>query len=356
MKLFTVGPVEMYQETLNISGRQLPYFRTNEFSQMMLYSEKTLLELAGASDDSRAVFLTASGTGAMEASIVNFLSQEDNALIIDGGSFGHRFVEICQRHHIPKTVVTLNFGEVLTREALEDAYTADITALLVNLHETSTGQLYDIKMISDFCRKHDIFLIVDAISAFLADPINMQEDGIDVLILSSQKAFALPPGLSTVLLSARAVNGVGRPNCEMLYFDLSTYLKNGERGQTPFTPAVGVLLALHNRLQEIKKTGLENVRKGIRDLALDFRSRVDNLPISIPNYPLSNAMTPIYFPMRNAKRVYDTLRKEFGLNVTPNGGILSDVLLRVGHIGNLSVEDNICLVAALTELLGRNNK
>lgn len=351
MKLFTVGPVEMYPETLEQSVLQLPYFRTAEFSELVLRAESLLLELAGAPENARAVFLTASGTGGMEAAVMNCLGAQDKALIIDGGSFGHRFVQICERHGIPKETVKLEFGVRLTEEMLDKAYTEDMTALLVNLHETSTGQLYDIDLIHNFCVKYNLFLIVDAISCFLADPINMERFGIDVMITSSQKALALAPGISLVILSPRAIDIAQKRICNTIYFDFQDYLKNGERGQTPFTPAVGTLLTMYNRLEYIVSVGIESIQGSIRELAFDFRKKVEGLPVEIPEYPHSNALTPIYFPHKNAKQVYETLYKEYALNVTPSGGELGDLLLRVGHIGNLTTGDNDQLIHALYEIL-----
>ena len=341
MKLFTVGPVEMYPETLEQSAIQLPYFRTSEFSKITLESEKILLDLCAAPADSRAVFLTASGTGAMEAAVINCLTPDDRAIVIDGGSFGHRFVQLCQCHNIPQNVIELPFGQRLTARDLDGAYSEDATALLVNIDETSIGQLYDIGLL----------LIVDAISSFLADRIEMEKDGVDVLIVSSQKALALAPGISAAVLSPKALDIVKRQKTKVMYLDFQDHLLNGERGQTPFTPAVGILLTLNTRLKSIKEQGLENVRASIAALARNFRDAVRSLPIEIPDYPLSNAVTPLYFPKGNAKSVYETLYNDYEITVTPSGGELANRLLRVGHMGNLTVEDNDRLLKALGEIL-----
>ena len=208
MRLFTVGPVMMYPETLEESGRQLPYFRTAEFSAMMLDSEAVLKRLLGAEDASKVAFLTASGTGAMEAAVSNTLTSDDRVLIIVGGGFGRRFTEICDVHNIPYDSVDLEFGETLTGDRLEAFRGRGYSALLVNIDETSTGQLYDIHLLSDFCRSEGMMLIVDAISSFLADDLDMERDGIDEIILSSQKALSLEPGISMVVVSPRAYDRI----------------------------------------------------------------------------------------------------------------------------------------------------
>lgn len=351
MKLFTVGPVEMYPDTLEESSRQVPYFRTDAFSQILLHTEEMLLELAHAPAASRAVFLTASGTGAMEAAIINCLNSRDRVITIDGGSFGHRFTQMCERHGIPQEILRIQFGETLTEQMLNDIYCEDMTALLVNLHETSIGQLYDLEIISRFCKKHKLFLIVDAISAFISDPIDMEQAGIDVLITSSQKALSLAPGISVVLLSPHMVDLVQKRGTNMMYFDFRDYLINGARGQTPFTPAVGIIMTMEKRLERIAAVGIEKIQSSIAALASDFREHINGMPVQIPAYPHSNALTPVYFPNGNAKAIYDTLQQQYEITVTPNGGALADYLLRVGHIGNLTLEDNARLIQAMCEIL-----
>ena len=352
MKLFTVGPVEMFQETLTESSLQLPYFRTPEFSNIILHSEQMLLELSQAPKYARALLLTASGTGAMEAAVINCLNSGDYVLTIDGGSFGHRFAKICDHHGIPQSVLNLEFGKALTRDMLEAAYKPGMTALLVNLHETSIGQLYDLHMLSGFCKKYSLMFIVDAISAFLSDPIHMENAGIDILIISSQKALSLAPGLSAVVLSPRAIDAVEKKGTDLMYFDFKDYIKDGARGQTPYTPAVGIILTLHQRLESITAAGLEHIQAHIQKVALDFRMRAVELPVQIPNYPHSNALTPLYFPNRNAKDVYETLRRDYEITVNPSGGAQADCLLRIGHIGDLTVSDNDELLWALRKILG----
>ena len=118
MKLFTLGPVELHPDTLRIASEPLPYFRTEEFSQYMLKLEQALKTAAGAGKSFRALLLTMSGTGTMEAAVANLLGKKDKALVIDGGTFGHRFVELCQLYAVPHEVLKLEFGQTLTQEKL----------------------------------------------------------------------------------------------------------------------------------------------------------------------------------------------------------------------------------------------
>lgn len=355
MKLFTVGPVEMYPFTLKTAAGQIPYFRTKEFSAMMLESETLLKKQMHAPETSRLVFLTASGTGAMEATVFNLFDKNDRLLVIDGGSFGHRFAQICSLHGIPHDVLSLEFGETLTSDKLEKFSGTEYSGLLVNIHETSTGQLYDIKMLADFCRRKNMFFIVDAISAFLADDVNAEKYGIDALITSSQKGLALGPGMSFVLLSERAVRErVGKIAPPSLYLDFSDHLKNQERGQTPFTPAVRVLYELNEMLRHIEydEGGIENRLNTIKREAEWFRNEVRGLPnVALPEYPLSNALTPLIFSGVTAGEVYEELRYKHDITLTPNGGELGKKLLRVGHIGFHPHEDQVELISALKDVL-----
>lgn len=347
MKLFTVGPVEMFPETLKTAADQLPYFRTSEFSEIMLENEEMFKASIHAPKDAKTVFLTASGTAAMEAAVMNCFSAEDKLLVINGGGFGKRFAEICAIHQIPYEELRLEFGETLTEERLAVFADYGCTGLLVNLHETSTGQLYNIRLLTAFCRKNDLYLIVDAISAYGADEIDFEQDGIDALIVSSQKALALSPGLSIVAISDRLYRDrVMNIQSGSLYFDFKIHVENLKRGQTPFTPAVGILLELHERLLQIQRIGIEELRKQTCALAEYFREQLSKAGFQIPKYPLSNALTPVLLESC-AKEMYTRLKDDHGLVVTPNGGALENTIIRVGHLGNVVLEDYEELLKAM---------
>ena len=161
---FTIGPVMTGEEIRKVGMEQVPYFRTPEFSQLMLENESIIKRLAKAPEGSRAVFMTGSGTASMEASVMNFLTADDNVLVIDGGTFGHRFVEMLEIHEIPHTIIKPEFGHDVTEEQLNQYDGKGYTGFLVNLDETSIGVLYNIELISKFCKKNGLFLIVDSIT------------------------------------------------------------------------------------------------------------------------------------------------------------------------------------------------
>ena len=352
MKLFTVGPVDMYEDTLRIGGEPIPYFRTAEFSDIMFDIERKFLDLLHAPKESRLITLTASGTGAMEAAVLNVLHEMDKVLVIEGGSFGKRFKQICELHNIPHDTLVLEFGETLTEDKILKYDNQGYSALLVNIHETSIGQLYDYKMLGDFCKKNHMYYIVDAISSFLADELDMDKAGIDVVITASQKALALPPGLSFVSLSPRII--VERVNVlptKCMYFDFKDYLLNMERGQTPFTPAVGIVMQLKQRLDAICKDGLAASIEHHKHLAETFRAMCEKNGIPVVSYPKSNALTTIEFPDNNALEVFEIMKTKYGKMLTPSGGEIGKKVLRVGHLGDMKIEDYEMLIRELKEVL-----
>ena len=150
---FTVGPVQSDERICALGANQVPYFRTPEFSEVMLENERLFLKFAGAPEGSRAVFLTGSGTAGMEAAVMNTLDASDKAIVVDGGSFGHRFVKLLEVHGIEHTAIALEAGSALAEEDLAPFAGAGYTALLINLCETSTGVVYDLGMVADFCRR-----------------------------------------------------------------------------------------------------------------------------------------------------------------------------------------------------------
>lgn len=343
-KLFTIGPAQMYPSTLEVRSHVVPYFRTSEFSEMMLDSIGLLKELEGATPDSEVIVLTASGSGAMEATIMNCFDEQDRLLIICGGTFGERFVRICEIHGIPHDVIYLGPDEALVRAHLDAASGKQHTGLLVNIDETYTGQLYDLEMISDYCRDHGLLLVVDAISSFLCDPYDAAANGVDATIVSSQKGLCLAPGLSFVTLSPRMVERVSARKANSLYFDFNDYLLNMKRGQTPFTPAVGVCFELNDMLHLIKDQGLEARLAEVKERCDYFRGLIGELPVRVPGFPLSNAITPVRFEQDIAKEFFDYLKDERHVMVNPVGGELGKRSIRVSHVGDLSLADYDALV------------
>lgn len=348
MKLFTVGPVEMDPVIREVGSMALPYFRTAEFSELMLRLSDQFVSMLHAGPGSQGIFLTASGSGAMEAAVSSvFCADRDKLLIINGGSFGERFVELSRHYRIAHEVLELPFEEDLTREMLEPYRNLGFTGLLVNHHETSIGKAYDLEMLGQFCRDEGLYFIVDAVSSFLSEEIQMDDWSIDLVLTASQKALALPPGLSLVACSERLIKErIFEGEGSSYYLSLKQASMNQSRGQTPFTPALAIIYQLEKRLDSILANGVESEYLHKKTLAEHFRSRAVDLGYKIPTFKKSNSLTPLLTQPIGAYDLFLELKDKYGLVLTPSGGAYRDRLTRVGHMGYLSTDD-------LDELLER---
>lgn len=355
MKLFTIGPTEMYETTKKIREKGVPYFRNQEFSNLMLETDEMLKRCMKTAVTSETIYLTASGTAAMEAAVDNLIRKGDKVLVVEGGGFGKRFVEICDRKHIDRDVLHLELDETLTMAHFEPFQGNAYKAVLVNLHETSTGQLYNVDLLKAFCQGKETLLIVDAISTFLCDPFAMDENGIDVVIISSQKGLCVTPGMSMVVMNQRVADNYLKTPDEMecYYHSFADYISNMKRGQTPYTPAVGICYEIHDMLKYIEAQGLEQRLDEVREKAETFRCAVKMEGIRFPEFPASNAITTVIFDRPVAKKIEAALIEEYGFVINPCGGSVAEERFRVSHVGAITVEDTLELAKGIQKLYQR---
>jgi aspartate aminotransferase-like enzyme len=191
------------QEILDIGAQQVPYMRTAEFGEINKDSEKLLLEMIHCTGG-RTIIFTGSGTGAMSAVVENYVSTKKKAFVIDGGSFGHRWSQLCDYYGCDHVDMKLNFGSDIDYAKMESMIAeSKPDVFLCQHHETSSGQLYDLKKISDICHAHNVSIVVDVISTFLAEELNMDELDLDICITSTQKGLNIPPGLSILFFNKK---------------------------------------------------------------------------------------------------------------------------------------------------------
>ncbi len=365
MTMFTCGPVEMFKEAAIVRSLGFVHFRTSEYGQMVKDILKEISQLLGNTVENSLIYLASSGTGAMEAVIENCMTVKDKALVINGGGFGKRFCELLEYHNIPFESIDLEWNETLTAkhfEPFENSLRGGVkfTTLFVNIHETTSGQLYDIQLISDFCKRNNLYLVVDAISSFLADDYNMEKYGIDTTIISSQKGLCCSPGMALLSFSRKMINKINsNPLPVSKYFDFKDYLINIPRGQTPYTPPVLVMYEIREMLKLINKSGGKDcwINK-VKEKTNYFRLKAPQLGFKIPDYPMSNMLTAVQFDDVSAYEVIQVLKDKYHLYINPCGGKLADKLVRVSHIGNTTVEDidNLLdkLVLSANEVKERN--
>ena len=346
---FVPGPVPIEPHLLEIGLQQLPYNRTEDFSEItheILCGLKDLFQTDGS-----VALLTASGTGAMEAAVINFLDPSQKVIVVNGGTFGQRWSDLCSAHSIPHTELAVPTGAGVDLHELEKLLsTGRYSALLINAHETSTGQLYDIEAIGKLARRYHSLFIVDAISTICADSFFMDEWGVDVCILSSHKALALPPGLSFVAMNQRALALLKGRKAAGFYFNLKDYLVNQQRGQSPYTPAIGVMLQLHQKLADIKVESRPAMIERHRNRAQHFRTAITDLSFEVLPTRCSNAMTALTCGSMDAGAVAERLQNHYRIIVARSGGELKSTLIRISHMGAQNPADLEVLITALTEI------
>lgn len=331
MKLY-VFPGNMEEEILQIGAQQIPYMRTAAFSAWVKESEQWLLQLMKC-ERGRVLFYTASGTGAMDAVVANYVTQKKKALILAGGSFGYRWESLCQYYACPHALFEVSFAKDADYECLEQTVREEQPdVLLCQHHETSTGQLFDLEKISAICRKYGVSLVVDVISSFLADPLDMDKLGIDMCITSSQKGLNIPSGLSFIVLSAKVQKE--RFAHKGYYFDFAENLKNLERGQTPYSPATTLFMQLHARLRAVGAKGADLIIEQVRGKALYFRQLCEQNGWQVPAETPSNAITG-FFVHRNGDILFTELLKK-QIYIMPGG---TPNYFRVSHMGVQSYAD-----------------
>ena len=226
-----------------IGAEPFLYMRTDEFSRINIESERILLDLIHCKNG-KTIIYTGSGTGAMSAVAENYVSTKKKAFVIDGGSFGHRWFHICEYYGIPVVDFKVPFAKDIDYDTLETIVERSAPdVFLCQHHETSSGQLFNLQKISEICHRHSVSLVVDVISSFLAEPLDMDALGIDICITSTQKGLNIPPGLSVIFIS-KTIQGYPFGH-KGYYWDFNDNLSNFQRGQTPFSPATILFLQLH---------------------------------------------------------------------------------------------------------------
>lgn len=350
-RLFTPGPIIMDSETLELGGRQPQYFRTPAFSRQMEECREMLRQAFDAAEDDPVVLLTASGTAGMEAAVANIFSEKDKLLVIDGGTFGHRFTAICAAYRIPHTVIPVPFGEAFDPSILSRYENSGYTGFLVNVCETSTGQLYPMEEIAAFCKRNSIYLIADAISSFLSDPFSMKELGCAAVITASQKGLGLSPGMAYIVVNKAVYETrVKTSDFKSPYLSFTTY--QTENGQPPYTPAISIINQLYEKLQRVTQLSAKKYSMKNKQIAEYFRTQLlKKTGFTYLQYPLSNCVTPVYCKNGNARDIIAILRDEHGIYVTPTAGDAGEKIFRVAHMSSSLTEQDIDgLIAVLAQL------
>ena len=304
--------------------------------------------------------LTASGTGGMEAAVANVLSPGEKTLVATVGSFGDRFIEICQAFNVKTEVLKYPWGMPVNPQDIADRLQADkareIKAVLLQHNETSTGVLNDVEAISRARGDHPALFIVDAVSGLATTDLQVDNWNLDIVICGSQKAFMVPPGIAAVSVSPRAWEAVDKCTNSRLYFDLRRAKKSFDIGQTPFTPALSVLFGMRESLKMMLDEGLPKIfarHRMYRDIIWSAAKAI-NLEMLAPREAASPSVTAIKTPKGlKAKDITGGMLRDFNVVIAAGQGRLKDDIFRIGHLGYVDGLDLLAGISALEMTLFR---
>ena len=266
----------------------------------------------------------------MSAVIENYVSNKRKPIVIDGGSFGHRWYDMCGYYGIAAIDYTVPFGEDIDYDDFETVIkTQRPDVLLCQHHETSSGQLFDLPRLSEICHRHNVATVIDVISTFLAEPLDMDELGLDICITSTQKGLNIPPGLSIVFLSDRISKETF--SHRGYYWDFENNLANLSRGQTPFSPATILYLQLNKRLRYLADHGgaAENIRV-VHEHSRCFKELCQNYGWKILAKTPSAAITGFQTSDTDKRSIFNGLIQQYDTYIMP-GSIPG--FYRVSHMG-----------------------
>ena len=350
------GPTPCPHEVLEAMGRQMVNHRGPEFAKLIEDTTKNLKQLFVTEND--IFILTASGTGGMEAAVVNALSPGDKVLSVSIGVFGERFAAIAKEFGAEVTPLRFEWGKAADPEAVGQALRDNpkIKAVLVTHNETSTGVTNDLKAISEVVKEYDKLLLVDAISSLSSIELPVDNWQIDIAVTGSQKGWMIPPGLAMVAVSEKAWQANAEARMPRFYWDFAKARSYLEKAQTPWTPAVSLFFALSVALDKILGEGLDNIIARHARIAQMTRDGIKALGLSLfaEESHASNTVTSVAVPEGvDGLKLLKILREEHKVILGGGQQTMRGKIFRIGHLGWVSEDDITAVMAALKVALPR---
>ncbi len=352
--LMIPGPTPVPENVLLAMAKHPIGHRSGEFSNVIAELTENLKWLHQTQND--VLMLTTSGTGAMEAGIINFLSAGDQVLVGNNGKFGERWAKLSKKFGLNVTEITAEWGHPLNPEDFRTALEADtnkeIKAVIITHSETSTGVLNDLETINKYVKAHgEALIIVDAVTSLGAFNVPVDEWGLDVVGSGSQKGYMIPPGLAFVSVSAKAWKAYETATLPKFYLDLKAYKKATDQDSSPFTPPVNLMNGLQAALQMMKREGLDNIFARHQRLTNATRAAMKalNLPLYAPDHAASTAITAVCSD--DAEKIRSTMKKKFDIALAGGQDHLKGKIFRIGHLGFVGERDVLTAIASLEATL-----
>ena len=359
MNLRIPGPTPCPPDVLAASAQPMVNHRGSEFANILGNVSEGLKWVFGTS--SEVFCLTASGTGGLEAAIVNVLSPGDLVLSISIGSFGERFANIAKTYGANVETYAVEWGKAADPEEIAARLEANpnYKAILVTHNETSTGVTNPLKEIAEVAKSYDCLVIVDAVSSLSSIPCPVEEWGLDVVVSGSQKGWMSPPGLAFVWLSEKAWSANANATMPRFYFDLARAQSSLEKSQTPWTPALSVFFALDRAFSLIREEGLESIYERHRKAGELTRllARQNGLELFADNNYASNTVTAIEWPKNvDGKKISNFAREKFNVVIGGGQGKLQGKIFRIGHLGYFKLTEIEDAILTVVNLLGNSTE
>jgi aspartate aminotransferase-like enzyme len=346
--LLSPGPTPIPNEVALAMSETMIHHRTPQFNKIFEEARQGLKTLFGTNGD--VLILASSGTGAMEAAVANLFSPGDKVLVINGGKFGERWLNISNAFGLDPIEIKVEWGQAVRVADVEKQLELhpDIQSVMIQASETSTTVLHPVKEIAKLTENGPLFL-VDGVTAVGVLPVPLDEWDIDVLVTGSQKALMLPPGLGFIALSDRAWEKTNKAKLPRFYFDLNLERKNQAKGSGAFTPAVSLIFGLRASLNMMAREGFDRVYARHARMARATRAAATAMGLKLlaPDSP-SPAATGIFLPNGlDADKVLDYLRDQMGVVLAEGQDQLKGKAIRIAHVGYMGAFDVITAIAAL---------
>jgi aspartate aminotransferase-like enzyme len=355
-RLLTPGPTPLYPPALHAMMASDIHHRTEDFRKAYRSCLADLKEVMGTSHD--LLMFAASGTGAMDAAVSNLFSKGDKVIVCSAGKFGERWAEIAKAYGLDATVLTAPYGDVVTPERVEAALAQEpaTKGVFVQASETSTGAVHDVEAMGRAISKTGAIFVVDAITGFGTMPIDIDGWGLDVAIGGSQKAFMIPPGLAFMAVSPKAWKLAETATLPHYYFNLKKEKKSGDAGESSWTPATSLILAMAEALRYIKQIGMPHLIVNAQLLARATRAAVQALGLELwaPGSP-GSSVTAVKAPAgMDSSIIVKEFRTRFGAIIANGQGTMKGQIFRIAHLGYFDFADLFGVVAELEIILAAN--
>lgn len=354
--LLTPGPTPVPNEVAQEEAKPILHHRTTEFGKIFVEVIEGMKYVFQTKND--VLMVTGSGTAAMEAAVVNLLSPQDEVIVASCGNFGDRWENICNVYGVKVHKVAVDWGQAVNPEDIEKILrqNKNIKAVFTTHTETSTGIVNDIETIGKIVKDTDAVLVVDTVSGLAGQKFLTDDWYVDVAVTGSQKGLMCPPGLSFATVSQKAWKLVEKSTLPKFYLDFNKMRKSIDNKETPFTPAVSLVVALHKAIEIIKEKTLEKIWEQTEKLAVATRSAVKAMGLKIfcDENHISNVVTPISMPENiDGQKVVKTLREEFGISIAGGQGKLKGKIVRIAHMGYIDKFDLIVGISGLEIVLNK---